>query len=224
MASLKSTAAAARLRRWSRCRMPRPRRAGAAVRHSVARAARAESAVRAGITPPGAASSCACRGAAGACGGSATPICRINERVTFVDHYVTSGADPSASRSVTKYVNIAAGGQPPPPCATGSRRPRIIVPMSGRVVPRGAWSTPPEPRIRRVSTRYASSGNDNYSASRVSRRDGERDRPPPRRGPDALLEANDLTMRSVIRPGTCCVFRAGSLGRHPWLVVPESLS
>jgi len=74
--------------------------------------------------------------------------------------------------------------------------------MSGRVVPRGAWSTPPEPRVRRTSRRYRSvsaSGATSHrvaageTASGIARQHGV--------GLAALLEANDLTMRSVIRPG-----------------------
>jgi LysM repeat protein len=76
--------------------------------------------------------------------------------------------------------------------------------MSGRVVPRAAWSNPPEPKIRRVSNRYrgtsvSSSGSTRHrvsqgeTASGIARQHGI--------GLMALLEANDLTMRSVIRPG-----------------------
>ena len=80
---------------------------------------------------------------------------------------------------------------------------RVIVPMSGRVVPRGAWSNPPEPRVRRVSSRYRTISSADSStrhrvvpgetASGIARQHGI--------GLMALLEANDLTMRSVIRPG-----------------------
>jgi LysM domain len=79
----------------------------------------------------------------------------------------------------------------------------VIVPMSGRVVPRGAWSNPPEPRVRRASRRYRtlgdSDGNTRHrvvpgeTASGIARQHGI--------GLMALLDANDLTMRSVTRPG-----------------------
>jgi hypothetical protein len=76
--------------------------------------------------------------------------------------------------------------------------------MSGRVVPRAAWSNPPEPRIRRVSTRYrgVSDGGDGSTRHRVAA--GETASGIAHQhciGLAALLEANDLTMRSVIRPG-----------------------
>ena len=79
---------------------------------------------------------------------------------------------------------------------------RIIVPMSGRVVPRGAWSNPPEPRVRRVSTRYRTASANGNTRHRVTR--GETASGIARQhgiGLMALLEANDLTLRSVIRPG-----------------------
>jgi LysM repeat protein len=79
--------------------------------------------------------------------------------------------------------------------------------MSGRVVPRGAWSNPPEPRVRRVASRthyraVASSSSDGSTRHRVAR--GETASAIARQhgiGLMALLEANDMTMRSVIRPG-----------------------
>jgi len=79
---------------------------------------------------------------------------------------------------------------------------RIIVPMSGRVVPRGAWSTPPEPRVRRLSSRYRTVSGGEGTRHRVTR--GETASAIARQhgiGLMALLEANDMTMRSVIRPG-----------------------
>ncbi|MBO0740958.1 MAG: LysM peptidoglycan-binding domain-containing protein, partial [Hyphomicrobiaceae bacterium] len=129
----------------------------------------------------------------------------INERVTFVDHYVTTGQTLSgiAQRyNVTVTMLRAANPHLQPHALRVGQR--IIVPMSGRVVPRAAWSNPPEPKIRRVSTRYrgvdpSTSGSTRHkvlvgeTASGIARQHGI--------ALNALLEANDLTLRSVIRPG-----------------------
>ena len=127
----------------------------------------------------------------------------INERVTFVDHYVTSGQTLSTIAQRYKVsVTMLQAANPHMRARSLRIGQRIIVPMSGRVVPRGAWSTPPEPRARRSSTRYrnaSASGASRHrvaageTASGIARQHGV--------GLAALLEANDLTMRSVIRPG-----------------------
>ena len=74
---------------------------------------------------------------------------------------------------------------------------RIIVPMSGRIVPAGAWSTPPEPRYRRVSRTEASQGSHRVrsgeTVSEIARRYGV--------SLMALLNYNGLTIASVIHAG-----------------------
>lgn len=127
----------------------------------------------------------------------------INERVTFVDHYVTSGQTLSSiAQRYRVTVTMLQAANPHLRAHALRIGQRVIVPMSGRVVPRGAWSTPPEPRVRRTSTRYRSvsaSGATRHrveageTASGIARQHGV--------GLAALLEANDLTTRSVIRPG-----------------------
>jgi membrane-bound lytic murein transglycosylase D len=79
-----------------------------------------------------------------------------------------------------------------------------LIPHERAVVPRAAWSNPPEPRIRRVSTRYRSTSSAGGDATRHRVAAGETASGIARQhgiGLMALLEANDLTMRSVIRPG-----------------------
>jgi LysM repeat protein len=83
---------------------------------------------------------------------------------------------------------------------------RIIIPMSGRVVPGGAWSMPPESRTRYTSRsaprptsgRSALDGGSHRVASgetlsEIARRYGV--------SLAALLDYNDLTTRSVIHAG-----------------------
>jgi membrane-bound lytic murein transglycosylase D len=128
----------------------------------------------------------------------------VNERITFVDHYVTYGQTLSSIAQRYKVTVTMLQAANPRLRAHALRvGQRVIVPMSGRVVPRGAWSNPPEPRARRVSTRYRSvSSSESGTRHRVAR--GETASGIARQhgiGLMALLEANDMTMRSVIRPG-----------------------
>ena len=128
----------------------------------------------------------------------------VNERITFVDHYVTSGQSLSSIAQRYKVTVTMLQAANPHLRAHALRiGQRVIVPMSGRVVPRGAWSTPPEPKVRRTSgTRYRNVSSTSATRHRVAA--GETASGIARQhgiGLAALLEANDLTMRSVIRPG-----------------------
>jgi membrane-bound lytic murein transglycosylase D len=122
----------------------------------------------------------------------------INERITFVDHYVTQGQ--TLSEIAQRYrvsVTMLRGANPHLRANALRIGQRIIVPMSGRVVPASAWSTPPEPRYRRVP-------GGGSAANRHRVRAGETPSAIARRyrvGLMALLNANGMTMGSVIRPG-----------------------
>src|SRR5207244_3695386 len=88
---------------------------------------------------------------------------------------------------------------------------RIIVPMSGRVVPLSAWSVPPERTYRRISRGGAAgggarltsaSGEEPLATHRVQL--GENATTIARRygvGLTALLNYNGLTMGSMLRAG-----------------------
>src|SRR5437879_4500120 len=81
------------------------------------------------------------------------------DRITFADHYVSRGQ--TLSEIAKRYrVTLAMLEGANPRIRSHALRvgQRIIIPMSGRIVPAGAWSTPPEPRYRRVSRTAASRG------------------------------------------------------------------
>src|SRR5439155_1249162 len=72
-------------------------------------------------------------------------------RITFVDHYVALGQ--TLSEIARRYrVTVAMIQSANPRLSARALRPgqRIIIPMSGRIVPPAAWSIPPEPRYRRI--------------------------------------------------------------------------
>ena len=157
-----------------------------------------------GITPPGRAVVVRVPRAKGAAVAERYADLPVNERITFVDHYVTYGQTLSTIAQRYKVtVTMLQAANPHLRSRALRVGQRVIVPMSGRVVPRGAWSSPPEPRVRRVSSRYRTVSTSESetrhrvtpgeTASAIARQHGV--------GLAALLEANDLTMRSVIRPG-----------------------
>lgn len=122
----------------------------------------------------------------------------VTERVTFVDHYVVRGETLSeiAKRYRVSQAMIQAANPRLQPRALRVGQ-RIIVPMSGRIVPPSAWSTPPEATVRRVAgvtgaaRSYVVRSGDTPSA--IARRFGV--------SLTALLNANGMTMTTVIRPG-----------------------
>ncbi|MBI1966714.1 MAG: LysM peptidoglycan-binding domain-containing protein [Gemmatimonadetes bacterium] len=122
----------------------------------------------------------------------------VTQRVTFVDHYVTRGETLSeiARRYRVSTGMIQASNPHLRPRALRIGQ-RIIIPMSGRVVPASAWSVAPEPRVRRVSgvgttdRTYRVRAGD--TPSTIARAFGVT--------LSALLNQNGLTMGSIIHPG-----------------------
>ena len=122
----------------------------------------------------------------------------VTERITFVDHYVSRGQTLS---DIAKHyrVSVALIENANPRLRAHALRvgQRIIIPMSGRVVPASAWSVPPEPHYRRVSSTGASAGahrvRPGETASEIARRFGV--------SLTALLNYNGLTMGSLLRVG-----------------------
>jgi membrane-bound lytic murein transglycosylase D len=122
----------------------------------------------------------------------------VTDRITFVDHYVARGQ--TLSEIAKRYhVNVSLIESANPRLRAHALRvgQRIIIPMSGRVVPASAWSVPPEPRYRRVSSTAASAGRHRVrsgeTASAIARRYGV--------SLTALLNYNGLTMGSLLRAG-----------------------
>src|SRR2546428_1926987 len=122
----------------------------------------------------------------------------VTERITFVDHYVSRGQ--TLSEIAKRYrVNVAMIESANPRLKAHALRvgQRIIIPMSGRVVPAAAWSIPPESRYRPVSRTEASTGSyrvrTGETASEIARRYGV--------PLTALLNYNGLTLASVIPAG-----------------------
>ena len=122
----------------------------------------------------------------------------VTDRITFVDHYVSRGQ--TLSDIAKRYhVSVAMVESANPGIRSRALRvgQRIIIPMSGRVVPASAWSMPPETHYRRVSSTGASAGTHRVrpgeTASEIARQY--------RVSLTALLNYNGLTMASLIRPG-----------------------
>jgi membrane-bound lytic murein transglycosylase D len=122
----------------------------------------------------------------------------VTERITFVDHYVSRGQTLSdIAKHYRVSVSLIENANPRIRAHALRVGQRIIIPMSGRVVPASAWSVPPEPRYRRVSSTEARAGahrvRPGETASEIARRFGV--------SLTALLNYNGLTMASLIRVG-----------------------
>jgi len=122
----------------------------------------------------------------------------VTERITFVDHYVSRGQTLSdIAKRYRVSVTMIEGANPRIKAHALRVGQRLIIPMSGRVVPASAWSVPPEPRYRRVSSTGVSAGSHRVrsgeTASEIARRY--------RVSLTALLNYNGLTMGSLIRAG-----------------------
>ncbi len=151
-----------------------------------------------GVTPPGRGVTVRVPRGRGAVAAERYAVLPVNDRVTFVDHYVSRGE--TLSQIARRYrvsqtmVRSANPGLRPQALRIGQR---LIIPMSGRIVPPSAWSAPPETGYRRTAGSASSATTHRVqrgeNASRIARRYGV--------STTALLRANGLTMGSVIRVG-----------------------
>jgi membrane-bound lytic murein transglycosylase D len=126
----------------------------------------------------------------------------LTERVANVNHYVQRGE--TVSRIAQRYrvsqamIESANPGLRPRALRVGQR---LVIPVSGQVVPRSAWTSPPKHTYRRV----ARMGPDGKSY-RVRRGDTLSEIARSFRVPlSHLLAENGLKMASVIRPGDVIV-------------------
>src|SRR2546428_8487514 len=93
----------------------------------------------------------------------------VTERITFVDHYVARGQTLSdIAKRYHVSVAMIEGANPRLHAHALRVGQRVIIPMSGRVVPLAAWSVPPEPRYRRVSRTDASTGSHRVRAGETA--------------------------------------------------------
>ena len=119
-----------------------------------------------------------------------------NQRVTFVDHYVTRGQTLGAiaQRYHVTVAMITAANSHLKASALHIGQ-RLIIPMSGRIVPPSAWSTPPDAhgRTHRSGSRAVHRVVAGETPSQIARHFGVT--------LSALLDYNDLAVASVIHPG-----------------------
>lgn len=123
------------------------------------------------------------------------------DRTTFVDHYVTRGQTLSdIARQYRVSVSMIQGANPSLKPRTLRVGQRLIIPMSGRVVPRAAWNAPVE---RTVTPRTAASGKATITASHRIRSGETASQIARRFGVtlQALLDYNGLTVKSLLKPG-----------------------
>lgn len=159
-----------------------------------------------GVTPPGRSVIVRVPRGTGAAVAERYSALPVTQRITFVDHYVTAGqtlSDIAKRYHVTVTMIQSANPHLAPRALRVGQR--VIIPMSGRIVPQSAWSAPPEPRYRRTArTSYGAAAPSNSidashrvqtgeTATQIAHRYGV--------SLDALLDYNDLDRRSVIRVG-----------------------
>lgn len=155
-----------------------------------------------GITPPGREVTVRVPRGRGALAAARYDTLPATERVTFLDHYVARGQTLSEiARRYHVTVTMIQSANPrlrPHALRVGQR---IMIPVSGRIVPASAWSVPPERRVRRVSRGGGASWGEGGShrvragetATQIARRYGI--------SLTRLLDYNGLTVAAVIRAG-----------------------
>lgn len=150
-----------------------------------------------GVTPPGREATVRVPRGRGTIVAERYDTLQVTSRTTFVDHYVTRGQTLSEiARLYRVSVTMIQGANPylkPRGLRVGQR---LIIPMSGRIVPRSAWNPPVDPTPRRTASTAGTVSHrirSGETASQISRRYGV--------GLRALLDYNGLDMDSILKPG-----------------------
>lgn len=151
-----------------------------------------------GITPPGRTVIVRVPRGAGAEVAQRYDTLSPTSRITFVDHYVSRGQ--TLSEIAHRYhvtLSMIQGANPRVSSHALRVGQRIIIPVSGRIVPASAWSVPPETSWRRTAWRASAPGTHRVRSgetpSQIARHYGV--------SLSSLLSANGLAMDSVIKPG-----------------------
>jgi len=147
-----------------------------------------------GITPPGREVTVRVPRGRGQVAAARYDSLPANERVTFVDHYVARGQTlGSIAQRYHVTVAMITAANPHVKASALHIGQRLIIPMSGRIVPATAWSVPPEHRSRAPVARGSHRVVPGETVSQIARHFGVTIA--------ALLDYNDLGVRSVIHPG-----------------------
>jgi membrane-bound lytic murein transglycosylase D len=128
----------------------------------------------------------------------------VTARITFVEHYVTRGQTLSdIAKQYRVSVTTIQGANPSLKPRTLHVGQRLVIPMSGRVVPGAAWnSASTDDTPARPATRDDAGGSSvpashrvqaGETASQIAHRYGV--------DLDALLDYNGLSRTSIIKPG-----------------------
>lgn len=158
-----------------------------------------------GVTPPGREVTVRVPRGAGTRTAERFDTLPATSRITFVDHYVTRGQTLSdIAKQYRVSVTTIQGANPTLRARTLHVGQRLVIPMSGRVVPGAAWNSATADDAARARTSARSdAGAGSIAASHRVRR-GETASQIARRygvGLDALLDYNGLSRDSVIKAG-----------------------
>lgn len=157
-----------------------------------------------GVTPPGREVTVRVPRGSGTMTAEGFDTLPVTARITFVEHYVTRGQTLSdIAKQYRVSVTTIQGANPSLKPRTLHVGQRLVIPMSGRVVPGAAWNSassddaPARPAVRDDAGSSSVTASHRVqageTASQIARRYGV--------DLDALLDYNGLSRTSIIKPG-----------------------